>query len=117
MYCVTADGVILFEADLDKSRIHRGVAGIYRGKIGSDTDVGHDHVQVARRHYFANLIFHLCDVLITQLDARPAGAFDIDHELSGIGAGEIRSAKKREHSKEDSSHAGDNDQRRSSRDA
>src|SRR6266481_578360 len=91
---IAADSMALFEADLDKRGVGSGVRSVNGGEIRRDADVRNDDLQFIFRHYRTNDLFDTVYVVLGQLHARSRGRFQIDDELTGIGAREKRNAEK-----------------------
>ncbi len=81
---IAAHLVMFGQADLDKGRVRRGVAGVNRRETGGDSDVGEDHVEVPRRNHFADEIFDFVDLQLRHFQARAGGGLQGDDELAGI---------------------------------
>ena len=87
--------MIFLQTDLNKGRVHSGVGGVDRRKVGSDADIGDDHVEIFRGDHAANLLLHSGDVIVGDFDARSGWSLDVDDKLARISARKKCPAQKR----------------------
>src|SRR5579885_522209 len=92
---IASDFVTFAKAGLNEGRVRSGVGSVDGGKIRGDPDVGDDDLKLILRDDLADDVLDLLDVLLGELHASPGGRFEVDDELSGIGAREKGDAEKR----------------------
>ena len=88
--------MVFAQVNLHKGGVHSGVAGVDRGQVGRDADIGDDHLQIAFGNDGADIVLNLRDVFVGNFQARTGGRLDVNDELTGIGAWEVGASDKGE---------------------
>ncbi len=82
--------MLSLEAHLNERRVRARVRGVHRGEPRRRTDIGDDDPQVFVRHYRTDHLLHLAHEALGKLEPGSGRRLQIDHELSRIGAREVR---------------------------